>query len=81
VEPHGSYSPVSELALNSNSSIAELKVEYDDQNYTAVSIEDVKGQTNIFLLSNIDASATRKHKLKINGKAYRWTGPYHYVDM
>ncbi|MBT8086211.1 MAG: heparinase II/III family protein [Woeseia sp.] len=81
VEPHGSYSPVSELAINSNSSIRELKVVYDDKNYTAVSIEDLEGQTSLFVLSNIDASVSEKHELKIDGKAYRWTGPYHHVEI
>ncbi len=81
VEPHGSYSPVSELAVNSNSSVAELKVVYDDRNYTAVSIEDVKGHTSMFILSNIDASASEQHELEIDDKAYQWTGPYHYGDM
>ena len=52
VESHGSYSPVSEIALNSNSNISELKVTYDDENYTAVSIEDLEGHTSTFILSN-----------------------------
>ena len=81
VEPHGSYSPVSEMAVNSNSSIAEMKVAYDDKNYTAVSIEDVKGQKNMFILSNMKASTSAQHKLEIDDKAYQWTGPYYYNKM
>ena len=46
IESHGSYSPVSELAVNSNSSISELKVVYDDEDYTAVSIVDVEGSSS-----------------------------------
>jgi len=78
LEPHGSYSPVSELAGNSRSNISELKVVYDDDKYTAVSIEDLGGQTSVFILSNRDSSASEQHKLKIDGQAFRWTGPYHY---
>jgi hypothetical protein len=81
VEPHGSYSPVSEIALNSNSNIAELRVVYDDENYTAVSIKDLQGRTSMFVLSNLDAAASRMHELKIDGKAYEWSGPYHYIDL
>jgi len=81
VEPHGSYSPVSEFAVNSNSSIAELKVAYDDENYTAVSVEDVEGRTSMFILSNSDATANTEHELKLDGRAYRWSGPYHYDDL
>ena len=80
IEPHGSYSAVSELSVNSNSNIAELKVVLDEANYTGVSIKDVKGQSSLFILSNTDASTTKKHHLKINGQSYHWTGPYHFTD-
>ncbi len=78
VEPHGSYSPVSELALDSNSNIAALNVVHDDENYTAVAIEDLEGHTSVFILANTDASVTTKHQLKIDGRKYHWAGPYHY---
>ncbi|MBU3004428.1 heparinase II/III domain-containing protein [Paraglaciecola arctica] len=78
IEPHGSYSPVSELSVNSNSNIAELKVVYDDLNYTAVSIEDVKGNSSMFILANKNAAASKQHKVKIAGKTFNWTGPYHF---
>ena len=81
IEPHGSYSPVSELAVNSNSNISDLKVAYDDENYTAVSIKDLAGQTSIFFLSNTDASASREHQVKIGERSYQWIGPYHYFDQ
>jgi hypothetical protein len=80
VEPHGSYSPVSELAVDSNSRIAELRVVHDDEQYTAVAIEDMEGHTSLFILANSDASVTTKHQLKIDGRKYRWSGPYHYSD-
>ncbi len=81
VEAHGSYSPVSELAVNSNSSVSEMKIVQDDESYTAVSIADLDGNVSIFILSNADASATEQHKLKIDGRAFRWTGPYHYTKL
>ena len=80
VELHGGYSPVSELAVNSNSNISDLKVAYDDENYTAVSIKDLAGQTSIFLLSNRDASASTQHQVAIGDRRYEWAGPYHYFD-
>jgi hypothetical protein len=78
IEPHGSYSPVSELSINSNSSIATLEVVYDDDNYTAVSITDVQGNGQLFILSNKDSSSATKHQLSINNKDYHWVGPYLY---
>jgi hypothetical protein len=80
IEPHGSYSPVSELSVNSNSNIAEVKVVLDETNYTAVVITDVNGDSSLFILSNVNASAKQQHQVKIDGKLYSWTGPYHYTD-
>ncbi len=81
VEAHGSYSPVSEIALNSNSHIARLKVVYDDDSYTAISIEALDGHKSLFVLSNTDASATREHQIEVDSTTYRWTGPYQYMGM
>jgi hypothetical protein len=80
IEPHGSYSPVSESSLNSNSNIAELKTIHDDLNYTAVSIVDDKAHTSVFILANKNASTSKKHTLEIEGKTFSWTGPFHYTD-
>lgn len=79
IEPHGSYSPVSELSVNSDSSIAELSIVHDDDTYTAVSIESVKGVKSLFILANKDAAKSKQHKLKVKGKEFSWTGPYFYT--
>ena len=79
IEPHGSYSPVSELALDSNSNIAHIEVLFDDDNYTAVSIEGVGGHKALFIFSNREALKTEEHKLQINDKEYQWNGPFYYI--
>ena len=79
IEPHGSYSPVSEFAANTNSSISALQVVLNDDDYTAVSIEDLEGRASLFIMSNVDSSASSKHKVEIAGETYRWTGPYEYT--
>ncbi len=81
IEPHGSYSPVSEIAIDSNSNIMKLAVAYDDEYYTAVSIEDAAGRVNVFLLSNKDPSASARHEVELGDRMYRWTGPYAYYEM
>ena len=78
IEPHGSYSRVSESAVNSNSNIAGLTVLQDDASYTAVSIKTVQGSTRLFIVSNQDTDAATAHSLKINGQDISWSGPYHY---
>jgi len=81
VEAHGSYSPVTEIALNSNSQIEKLTVVYDDADYTAISIETLDGHKSLFVLSNTDASATRQHEIEIDNTTYQWTGPYQYTAV
>lgn len=78
VEPHGSYSPVSELSTNPKSNIANLAVVLDNDKYTAVNITDLDGNTQLFILANNMASKSAKHKVSINNKTYRWTGPFYY---
>jgi len=78
VEPHGSYSPVSESSKNSKSSIAKLELVLNSAKYTGVSIVDVKGKTQLFIIANSDNSDTAEHAVTIDGETYRWTGPYFY---
>ena len=78
IEAHGSYSPVSESAVNSKSSIKELKMVLDTADYTAISITTIKGTTKLFITANTNASKEAKHTLKINNKRYTWVGSYDY---
>jgi hypothetical protein len=78
IEPHGRYSPVSELSVNANSSISTVTLLHDDQSYTAVALEDVSGRVSVFIVSNSNASVTAKHRLVVDDKVHEWTGPYHY---
>lgn len=81
IESHGSYSYVSEFSLNANSNIANLKVIYNDNHYSALTIEDKKGVIKMFVISNDNPSKEHKHKLNLNDKAYEWVGPYYYTNI
>lgn len=80
VEPHGSYSPVSERVTNPNSRIAKLSVVLDDADYTAVAIEETSGSSTLLIVAT-DASISRRHRVEIADRAYRWSGPYHYAEL
>jgi hypothetical protein len=80
IEPHGSYSPVTESSVNSNSNIAELKVVHDDDDYTAIAIKTQKGSSSLFVLANDNSSSSVDHRLKIAGKTYRWSGPFYFTE-
>ncbi|WP_183037599.1 alginate lyase family protein [Alteromonas sp. BL110] len=78
VEPHGSYSPVSESSINSRSSVADLSIVLDNEDYTGVNITDVKGNTQLFIIANRNNDKNADHEVKIDGENYRWVGPYFY---
>ena len=78
VEAHGSYSPVTESAVNSKSTIASVQLVYDDEKYTALTIEAINGNMNMLILSNLDSVIDSKHELTINNATYEWVGPYYY---
>ncbi|MEP2279127.1 MAG: heparinase, partial [Maribacter sp.] len=77
-ESHGSYSPVTESAINSNSNIKELKVILDNVDYTAISITTVNDITKVFIIANNNASKEETHTLNINDKNYEWSGSYYF---
>ncbi len=80
VEPHGSYSPVSELSINPRSAVSALEIVRDDENYSVFSIRDLKGNVRLFGLSNRNPSASMRHNVTIDGAHHHWTGPYFYED-
>jgi len=79
IESHGTYNPVSELAVSAYSNIAKLEIVYNDEDYTSVKIEGTNGNLKLFMLANKDASSLTKHSLKISEKDYKWQGPYNYI--
>lgn len=81
IEPHGSYSPVSELSVNSNSAISGLQILFDNRAYTALAVERKERPASVFIVTNRDASTSTKHQLELSGKTYRWQGPYHLADQ
>ncbi|WP_299014568.1 alginate lyase family protein [uncultured Polaribacter sp.] len=78
IESHGSYSPVSESAINTKSSVKEVQLVLDSKEYTAVLITNINDTTNLFITANSNASEQAKHSITINGKNYTWSGTYYF---
>lgn len=76
IEPHGSYSYVSEFSVNSYSNISNLAVIYNDNDYLAVTIETTKKTKKVLIITKSDASKTSKHSIKIEDKVHNWSGPF-----
>ncbi|OJF70918.1 heparinase [Alteromonas sp. V450] len=79
VEPHGSYSPVSESSINSRSSIKNLEVVLDSDAYTGVRITDVKGDTQLFIIATSNNDNGARHQVSLGDESYSWIGPYFYM--
>ncbi|GAA3638112.1 alginate lyase family protein [Flavivirga jejuensis] len=79
IESHGNYSPISESAVNAYGSVSSLKVIYNNENYTAVQIENVNGKIKILVIANNDALNKNEHHLEIKNKEYKWVGSYTYI--
>jgi oligo-alginate lyase len=81
LETHGSYSPVTEFATNSSSSINTLKIIYEDANYIGVSIKNKSGMESVFLFATKNNKGSQKHRLQINNKTYNWVGAYYKTTI
>jgi hypothetical protein len=79
IETHGSYSTVSENAINASSAIANLELVYEDDNYVGVSIKNTNGNVSLFILATANNSATEKHSIEVKGKTYSWVGAHYYT--
>ncbi|MFK7829606.1 MAG: alginate lyase family protein [Congregibacter sp.] len=81
IEPHGRYSPVSELSENPRSNVSGIKVLFDNESYTAVAIEGKGRPLALFIIANQEASTSTRHQLSLGSKVYRWKGPYYFADQ
>ena len=76
IEPHGRYSPVTELATNARPAVASLTVLHDDDRHTVVGIELTSGARLVFAMANQNASASATHTLRVSGDELEWQGPF-----
>jgi hypothetical protein len=75
IQPHGEFDPTLEFTKNSYPDFENIKVLFNDSNFTAIDIEGKNGIKWIVLISNSDNKTDSKHTLKIGDKDFSWTGP------
>ena len=75
IEPHGSFNPITEIAMNSKSSLMAIERLQDDTDFTVVKIKCKEGNF-LIIQSNNKINANYKHVLAVNGKEETWSGPY-----
>ena len=77
IEPHGTYSPVSEFAVNAYSAIDKMTILLNDEAYTVVEIRFKNETSKVIAIANLDNSENSEHKLTIADTIYQWSGPYY----
>ena len=79
IEPHGTYSPVTELATNAVSTIKSLNVSLHTEQTIVIRIETKDDQEVLFYLSR-SGDADSLHQVEINDEIVEWTGPFHLIQ-
>jgi len=80
IESHGTYSPVTELAVNAYSKIENIEVLHSSDSYTAIGITNHMNTKTILIIANSNADIKNKHTLTLNNKEYNWVGPYTLIN-
>ena len=78
IESHGNYNPVTEKANGAYSVIKEVKVLFNSERYSALSIDLKSGEQRVFIISNDNPSDKASHILEVNGHTYQWKGTHYY---
>ena len=78
LEPHGSYSPVTELAIDSVGQVNRVKVLRSDDEYSVIAIFDQRDRRALFVVANRQFEADATHQIEDEDVSLSWTGPYHW---
>lgn len=80
IETHGAYSPVTEIAKNTTSAIAEIKIiPTENPNYIAWTVKTHTGYNHIFIFCITDNSKETEHSLRLHDQSMRWKGPLYHI--
>ena len=75
IEMHGKYDTRNEFSTDAYSSVKNIELVQQDENYTVARIQ-LNEKTFLIVLCNKDYVAGSKHQLQIGNTNYEWTGPY-----
>ena len=75
LEPHGIFNPVREFTKDSKSSFNNVKIIYDDDNYTIVNLIGKNGIDWKLLISNKNKNENTTHRVQVSNENYEWVGP------
>lgn len=76
LETHGKYDPVSEIPINSTTSLNNITLAFDSVDYTVIHLNFKKGSSVEVILVNKDSNKNQTHNLTIDGHSRSWNGPF-----
>ncbi len=76
LESHGSYSPVTEKAINAYNDFEKVEVLSDKQDYIVIKITSKAKKSWILALSNLNFQKNAKHSVEVEGKKTEWIGAF-----
>ncbi len=76
LEAHGSYSPVTEKAINAYSDIEKIEILGEQKDYTFLKIRNKEKKTWLLVVANQDFQKEKNHSVIIDGKTVNWKGAY-----
>jgi hypothetical protein len=78
IEPHGSFNPITEIAVNSKSSIIAIESLQDDNEFTEVKIKCKEGNLRIIQKNNdVNSDNIKQVADSSDGQSFQWSGLYH----
>lgn len=77
IEPHGDYTPVTEIPIRPYCKIEAIHLEVDTRDYVIFRIVDKEENAWRCMLSLKNATDDAVHKLDVNGEEFSWSGPVH----
>jgi len=76
IEPHGKYNWVTELAEQPFTSVEELSILLDNEDYTIIQFSNKAGKKWTLMLAHKDPSAMSEHRVEVGTAFFEWTGVY-----
>ena len=80
IEPHGLYDLSREITSNYQSAIANIELIKDDEDYSAVKIENIHGKAYLFIKANKNFNDKKVHNLVLQGKEYSFPGKAYFTE-
>lgn len=76
LESHGSYSPVTEKAVNPYTNFQKIELKDTTDGYTALELSTKEGQRWLLVVSNQPTSSSQNHQVTVGNQKFTWQGHY-----